>query len=75
MLPETFDLVTGEKKLQFKVILCRDHRAESNRPDLCGTEGKWYELYVRPSYLETVEEQEVVKRSKKKLSADDLENL
>lgn len=61
------NLITGEQ--EFKLPFCTDQRSvpSDSRHGICGTDGKWFVLYIYPAaiYNKSVDEKEVATRSKR----------
>lgn len=66
-IAQGINLVTGE--VIFSAAFCGDIRDDQTS---CGTIGKWYEEYKRPSLLQP---EELSSRKSKRITEDDLSNL
>ena len=49
---EFIDPLTGETKIIYKIVLCKDQRETSSVINRCGSEGSWFEEYIPPQFLE-----------------------
>jgi hypothetical protein len=68
---DVIDLITGKSLKTFKYplnILRTKYEVEGE--ELCGPSGKWFELYVKPSYVDPASKP--TSKSLRNVSADDL---